>query len=321
MIISSNLRRNIFTNRYKILAVIIAIILILCVIQVLNNISKTQIEEENKEVLEASNIIEPSYTPEKTMISGENVSKEKQEANTNIIDNFINFCNEKEVEKAYNLLTKECQEKVFLSNINNFKSTYIDSIFNEKKIYSMQSWITTGNIYTYQITISNDMLATGKVEEKTEDYYTIVRQNGEYKLNINRYIGRMNINRKNTINDVTITVLSKDIFKDYEVYNINIENSTKNTILLDSKIKEKSAYISSENGATYSAFMYEIDDYLLTLQPGLSRNISIRFNKIYAPNINVNKITFSDIITNVEEYNNLQNKEEYKGRIKIDVEW
>lgn len=321
MIINSNLRRNIFTNRYKILAVIIAIILFLCVIQVLNNIFKTQIEEENKKVLEASNVIQPSYTPEKTLISGDDVPKEEQKENSNIIDSFIKYCNEKEVENAYNLLTEECKEQIFNSSIENFKKNYIEEIFNEKKIYSMQSWITSANMYTYQVHISSDMLATGKVGDKIEDYYTIVRKNNKYKLNINRYIGRININKKSTVKDVTITMLSKDIYKDYEVYNINAKNDSKNTILLDSKQNEKSAYISSEKGATYGSFMYEMDDNLLTITPHLERNISIRFNKIYAPNIHINKITFSDIVTNVEEYNNTQNKEEYKERIKIDVEW
>ena len=320
MIINSNLRRNIFTNRYKILVVIIAIILFLCIVQFLNSVSKEQIEEENKNALNITNTTS-SYTPEKTLILGDDVPKETQKTNTNIIDTFIKYCNEKEIEKAYNLLTEECKEQIFNSSIENFKKDYIEKIFNEKKIYSMQSWITLGNMYTYQVYISHDMLATGKVGEKLENYYTIVKRNGEYKLNINRYIGRININKKSTVKDVTITVLSKDMYKDYEIYNLNIQNNTNNTILLDSKEHEKSAYVSGENGATYGSFMYEMDDNLLKLRPHLGRNISIRFNKIYAPNININKITFSDIIENVEEYNNTQNKNEYKERIKIDVEW
>ena len=44
---NSNLRRNIFENRYKILAIIVAIILVLCLIRVLNEFAKGLNEKQN----------------------------------------------------------------------------------------------------------------------------------------------------------------------------------------------------------------------------------------------------------------------------------
>ncbi len=72
--------------------------------------------------------------------------------------------------------------------------------------------------------------------------------------------------------------------------------------MLDTKTKEKTTYITGSNNATYSALMYELDDIELTIRPKRKKKISIKFNKIYSPNIQVNKMTFTDI-TNVENKN------------------
>lgn len=89
---------------------------------------------------------------------------------------------------------------------------------------------------------------------------------------------------------------------DYEIYTIEVTNNTDNTILLDTKTKQKSAYITSTSGTTYSAFMYELEDVYLTVASNVTKTISIKFNKIYSPNIKIEEMTFTDIVPNLEEY-------------------
>lgn len=312
---NSNLRRGIFENRYKILAIIVAIILVLCLIRALNEIAKQSIKEKDTK----NTIVESSYKPQETLILGDNVSQTKQEDVTKIMDEFINLCNKKETEKAYNLLTDECKEEIFESSLENFKTNYIEKIFTTVKTYNMQSWINSGNP-TYKVRILQDALSTGKTGESFEDYITIVKQDNTYKLNINSYVGRTNINKEKTKDNIKLTVINKDTYMDYEIYNVKIENKTNNTILLDTKTKQKSVYITGSNNATYSAFIHEIDNAYLTIKPRIYSNISIKFNKIYSPNIRINSLTFTDIITNLEEYNKAENKENYnKEIIKIEL--
>ena len=187
---NSNLRRILFENRYQILIVIIAIILILCLIQVLNNIVK-----QNNQQTKTNSIQSSSYEPQETVILGEDITEEQQENNTQIMDKFIQFCNAKDIENAYNLLTDECKEVLFQSNIENFNKNYIEKIFTTPKIYNMQSWIN-GYSDTYKVRILDDILSTGNTGNVVEEYYTIVKQNGEYKLNLNSYIGRENIGKE-----------------------------------------------------------------------------------------------------------------------------
>lgn len=312
---NSNLRRVIFENRYKILAIIVAIILVLCLIRALNELAKQQAKKKNTSTQINT---QSSYKPQETLVLGEDVSNAKQQESTKIMDEFISYCNKKEIEKAYNLLTDSCKEEIFNSSIENFKTNYVEKIFTSFKTYNMQAWINAINT-TYKVRILNDVLSTGTTGEVIEDYVTIVKQNNQYKISVNSYITKTDINKKTEKNGVVITVTSKNTYMDYEIYNIKVENNTKNTILLDTKTKQKSAYITSSKNVTYSAFMHEVDNAYLSIKPQLYTNTSIKFNKIYSPNISINKLTFTDVVTNLEEYNQLQNKSEYQKTI-IEVE-
>lgn len=314
---NSNLRRNLFENRYKILGIIIAIILVLCVIRVLNGMAKQSNEDNrtNQNTLNTSS----TYKPEETVLQGGNVSNAQQETNTDIMDKFIEYCNQKEAEKAYNLLTDECKEVIFDSDIQNFEQDYVNQIFNTQKIYSMKSWIQASGSYTYKVKIIEDMLSTGKTENAIEDYYTIVNKDGEYKLNINSYVGRKAINKSETKSDITITVISKDIYMDYEIYNIKAQNNSDKTIILDSKENAKSVYVTGNNNATYSAFMHEISDEYLNIKSHIHRNMDIKFNKIYSTSASITSISFTNIILDAENYNQLTNKSDYKDILEITI--
>lgn len=322
---NSNLRRNLFSNRYLILAIMAAIIFLLILINTLNNISK---ENNNKKAEEQNKIQQNSqkqeiYTPEKTTISGTNVRPQKQEDNKTVIDNFLNYCNQKQIEQAYNLLTEDCKEEVFFSNINNFSNNYVNKIFNSKKTYSMQSWINRDTYTTYKVKIVDDMISTGKItsaQNEIEDYYTVVQEEGKYKLNINSYIVRKQINKEKESQGVKITIISKDTYRDYETYEIKVENLNQNTILLDSQESTDSMYVFASNESKYSAYSYEIDRSRLIIEPGRYRTITIKFNKRYSNESITKAVVFADIIKNYDEYKQTQNKKEYKDRWAISID-
>ena len=302
---NSNLRRNLMGNRYKILAVIVAIILIPYFIQVLNEMTK------QKNISNNTLVTESVYKPEETVISGDEVEPEIQENNEKIIEQFIQYCNAKEIEKAYNLLTDECKEVVFNSSIEKFKTNYVEKLFRTYKIYNMQSWINRAYT-TYKVRILEDILSTGTTGKEIEDYYTVVQQNGQTKLNIYSYIGREIINTKQTDQDITIQVINKDVFMEHELYNIKVKNNTNNTIMLDTQKYSKSTYLTARNNVTYRAFTNDLFDMDLKVSPKTISKISMKFNKKYSSNTSIEKMTFTDIIINLEEYEKLEDKQNYE---------
>lgn len=316
---NSNLRRILFVNRYKILAIIIAIILCLYLIQVMNENAKEKMEKESQIALNRINT-QTSYNPSETIVSGKDVSEEQQKINSEIIDEFINYCNNKEIEKAYNLLTDECKERVFFSKIEYFEQNYINKIFNTQKSYTIQSWVSS-NGYTYKIEIYDDILSSGKIStHKIEDYYTLIKQNGTYKLNINEYIQNGNINRYSEKDGVKIEILNKDVYKSHETYKIKVYNNTDTTIMLDTKQDTDSIYLQGTNDKHYSAFMYEVDETRLIIKPGYYTTLSINFNKLYSTSIKMQYMVFTDIVKDYDTYKQLTNKNDYKDKLDIKIE-
>lgn len=317
---NSNLRTALYYNRYKILGVIVAIILLFVIIHAMNEYAKDQLKINS----EQGNIIQNNtntYRPEETIISGYDVPKEQQQMNNQIIDEFISYCNEGKIEEAYHLLTDECKEQIFSSSIENFKQDYINVIFNTKKTYHLQSWIT-GITYTYKIRIVDDMLSTGhvsSVENAIEDYYTLIKKDNQYRLNIGSYIGREDIGQEVQKGNLKITIISKDIYREYEKYNFKIENHTENTICMDTKQKNNTMYLWGENDRKYTAYYHELQDTKLLINAGNVKSLTIKYNKIYSNQVKINSIVFEDIIPNYDVYKQLQDKTQYQDKLAIEI--
>lgn len=106
---NSNIRRMLFDNRYRIFMIIIAIILIFSIIRVLNSEAKKELEQKLVNAQNANKIttgVEESYQPQKTVISGSDITQKEQENNTEVIDQFMANCNNQEIEKAYRIANK-----------------------------------------------------------------------------------------------------------------------------------------------------------------------------------------------------------------------
>ena len=163
-------------------------------------------------------------------------------------------------------------------------------------MYNSVLWISNGSKNTYRLEIIGDILATGKKETMPiEEYYTTIYNNGDYKLSINSFIGKEELNILNEEKDITINVLNKKIYVDYEKYEIKVKNNTSRNIIFNSKETTNSVFVQDENGTRYIAFLNEIADSQLNLSPGYIATYNIRFNRSYKPTISLEKISFGNI--------------------------
>lgn len=237
-----------------------------------------------------------------TIIYGEDVEKEEYESNENIISQFIDYCNKGEIKKAYSLISED-SKNMYYSTLKEFKTLYYQPVFEVKRLYEMQSWISSGDKNTYKVKLFVDSFDLGIYEETTyiEEYYTIIKENNQEKLSINNYIENVEINKFQKKENIKITILSKDVFMDYETYDIKVENNTPNKIFLDSKETTSATYLKDNNGTTYSSYIHEVllDD--LTVNGNQTKRVKIKFNKMYNPNLTISDIYFTNII---EEYEN-----------------
>ena len=247
---------------------------------------------------------------DKSISNGKRLSDSKLNEDIDIIKKFIEFCNNKEFEEAYDLLTDECKEEMF-SNLNDFVNIYYTSLFNgEEKNYTIENWSSN----TYQVNFIGDILSTGKVDEvkNKQDYITIVNQgNNEYKININNYIGRTNINRQTEHENIKINIESKDTYNDYEIYNISVENNTNNIVLLDTGDNPKSVYLLDDKDMKYYFYNNEIVQNKLIIKDGLKSKLKVKFYNSYSSTRSIEQLIFSKVILNYNEYKELEDKTQY----------
>ena len=85
------------------------------------------------------------------MGTGEKVPEKLKEPINTTIDTYFNYCNNKQYNEAYAMVSDECKE-VYFPKIEAFKE-YIDIVFNEKKIYYLQNFSNYNGMYIYRMRI------------------------------------------------------------------------------------------------------------------------------------------------------------------------
>lgn len=276
-------------NRFVIWISIILVAIVIVVIQVLNQFAYEKNAEKNvNEVSTNKTVLNNNYS----VVTGQEVKPEVKD----VIEEFINLCSNKQISMAYELLSTKCKEELY-PTLEDFSEKYYNKIFSAKKTYICQAWLTEKSKYTYKIDFVDDMLATGSPSKTSiVDYYTVVKEENEDKLNINKFIDSENLNSAITKDNITIKVLSKKIYMDYEVYSIEVENKTQKTILLDNLKHTDKIYILDSNGKKYFWNNYEFSENTLTVRSGLKQKIEIIFNKQYSPNNKTENIVFENIV-------------------------
>lgn len=279
-------------NRKMLWIVVITIIGVFALIQALNSYYKNNTKEGSSS---ANNSTTTYNTPNYSVVTKKEINNSVSEASQDIIKNFFDYCNNNKIGEAYNLLSEDCKNELY-PNINEFKQKYFDIVFTNTKTYSSNLWITNANKNTYRLEIHGDILSTGKKDEMPiEEYYTVIYENGKYVLNINGYIGKEDINVSKVQEGIEITVLSKQVYMEYEKYLVKVKNNLEESIMLNTKQNAGSMYIEDENHLKHIAFLNEISDYNLNVLSGFTKETNIRFNRTYKPNIKINKIVFDDI--------------------------
>lgn len=309
--------RYINQNRRKIILVVVIILSLIIVIQLLNSFAKKQLDNATKE--EKVNVSTQNlYQPNKTILTNTTIGETQAKENTEIIEEFVQDCNNNEIQKAYDLLTDECKE-VLYPTVDKFNNYYCKKIFAEKKTYNIQSWMNDENRYTYKVRFLENILATGKSNtDIIEDYITVIQKNKQIKININSYILRENINKEETSQGITINIISKDIYKEYEEYKIKVTNNRKEDILLDSlETVDSIKLIGDSNNVKYQALINELSNYDVKIPSENTKMIRIKFSKEYNSKRGVSKIYFSNVILNEKQYK--ENREDKNNKTMIEV--
>ena len=305
-------------NWKKIWVIIIVIIFLGAVWWYLVNMSS---DSENNNVassnIDANNFNTISMTNKEQALSGQATTTSQEKVD--FLDSFFSYCNSGDIENAYKLISDECKEEMY-QNINGFKEAYYDPVFgNGKKNVSVENYIND----IYIVTLEDDPLATGKLGgNKFQDYVTIVEDGeGNIKLNINSYIGRTEINNKTSETDnIKISAIYKDTYKEYEIYTFEVTNNSKQTIALGDTLKVNFSQLIDENDIEYGAYVQELSQQDAVFYAHQTKRISVKYYSGYSTVKNIEKIKFPNIILDYDTYTNLQDKSAYSNYTSIEIE-
>lgn len=140
------IRRFIKKNRKKVIFVIITVAIIIAI----NYILKNMPEEE---------IPKTTYEPNVAVMDESEVPKKWHSEIENRIKTFVDYCNNKEYQKAYDMISDDCKDAIY-PVIGDFKE-YVDKRFQVKRIYSIQNFSNISKQYIYDVNFMSDFMATG----------------------------------------------------------------------------------------------------------------------------------------------------------------
>lgn len=307
-------------NRGMFWTIIGAVALLIIIIQILNGIAREEKEQKRKEIAERNSSTSQSTTISKTdesVITKDKISKEIDKNNTDIIKEFVGYCNSNNVEKAYSMLSEECKSIIY-PTIESFRNNYHKRIFNIYRMYSLENWYSDVDSWVYYIKYTEDVLSTGNTNstDNKADYITVVKKQDRYCINISNYVGRKECRKNSTEKNVTLQVNWVDYYIDFAIVNMTVRNNTDKVICLDTKENNESMYLYDTNGVKYSSFLNENAKEQLVIYRNINNSINVKFNKKYNQEREIKGIIASDIVLNYEDYSENKAKKEV---IKIDT--
>lgn len=252
-----------------------------------------------------------NYEPHNPIVSGNKVKSKKEQTNIeDSIKKYMDFCNNKDYQSAYDLISEDCKKEMFKEDLEEFKK-YIDYIFDGNKIYTIQDYSNKDNIYVYQVTISEDIMATGMNNENSENVYkekiVLKKENNGFRLSVGGFISNENIQYISEDDNMRITVENKITYYDKIIYKMKVKNKTNYTILF-SKKKEEECFGISLDGELREE---ELDNYSNNeryIPGGETKELQLTFNKYFdETEVKETKITFNKIRI-LEEYTGVEEK-------------
>ncbi len=254
-------------------------------------------------------VLNTTYTPHNVvLLSDTKVPEKLQNPIEDLIEDYVNKCNNKDYKGAYALLTEDCKNHAFNNSLEEF-TTYASSIFPEKKRYSIQNYSNIGNQYIYNLKLINDIITTGLTDE-TYAYYeekiAIKQENDELKLSVNDYMSSKEL--KNVAEDdyLKIRIETKEQYYDHETYTIRATNKTDKNVVIFDGVAGKEMYLISGTDQRAPSVV----DSKLMLIPGETKTIKATFSKYYDEQVPADHIIFNKIRIMTDEYTGEEETEE-----------
>lgn len=162
-----------------------------------------------------------------------------QEPIENMIKSYIDACNSKDYQKAFNIISEDCRKYSFDNNPTKFLEHVLSKIPN-KKNYAIQNYsnmtINSRKMYVYEIKYTEDLLATGLTNSEyayTSEKMTFFKESdGSIKMSVGNYIYHTPIQSISENEYLKIDIIDKVVNYGTEIYQVKFTNRSENTVVV-----------------------------------------------------------------------------------------
>lgn len=266
------IRRFIKKNRKKVIFVIITVAIIIAI----NYILKNMPEEE---------IPKTTYEPNVAVMDESEVPKKWHSEIENRIKTFVDYCNNKEYQKAYDMISDDCKDAIY-PVIGDFKE-YVDKRFQVKRIYSIQNFSNISKQYIYDVNFMSDFMATGSTGTNygyVQEKFVFTEDDNSLKFAIGGFVRTNILDAFVEDENLKIVTKKKNVYYDHETYTVDITNKTDYPIVLGDGTGEDEIAISVNEQLREETNINAVN---VVLQPNESRTFTFVFEKYcddgYAP--------------------------------------
>ena len=221
-------------NNRKILLIVI---LIWVVLVMLNNLVKNR---------PTSTVPETSYDAHTSIMSSSSVVPTTLQRNyEELIDQYVNYCNNGEFNLAFNMLSEDCRKYAFNNDVREFMVYLVDVIPTEKE-YSIQNYSNTilngKKAYIYQIKYFDDFLATGLTDQDytyTEEKIVFtLGSKDSIEMAVGNFMYHEDIKRITENEYLKVDVNNRNVYYSIEEYNVTLTNRSEYTVVISDDTEE-----------------------------------------------------------------------------------
>lgn len=224
-----------------------------------------------------------TYTPFEPIVeNGETMPSKWQKEIEDMLDKYINYCNNKEYEKAYEMISSGSKKAVY-PTLESFQA-YVDYVFSQKRLYAIQNYSNHDGTYIYRVRIFENIMETGLTFSENfqyfEEKFTFKEKDGSLLMGVKGYVGEEEVSGLYEDQYIKITIEGRSVSYDTETYDIKIQNKTEHIVVVsDSENSDTEIQLETEDEILNRVFEGKITKmYLLAKE---SKIYSIKFNKFY----------------------------------------
>ena len=185
-------------------------------------------------------------------------------------------------EKAFNMLSDDCKKNLYNNHVEDFMEYAKEIYTSPTLVYYLQNYSNPNNTYIYEMTISENIEATGTTDG--DSYYnekislTRDEDNNRFVIANNNYIQTDELNKIFEETNMKIKVVKRDILYNKEIYTVTITNRTNDYIILSDMTANDEILLNIGNRSTKAV---NLANNRMYLKPNGTSTFTIIFRKFY----------------------------------------